>query len=310
MPRSLLPLAACLTLVFTAASFPSLLAADKVAIDQEATMLAITINGQPFATYHFGEDQPKPFMLPVHTASGTVLNRALDDASDADHPHHKGMWNAIDEVNEIKFWAEKGIIRNVGVKTLNTDGDFATFQAVNEWRHPETGVPQLTETAIITVHPSRLLVYDMRLTASHVDVTFEDTKEGLFGFRVAPSMKEKNGGHVVASDGTETTKECWGKAYNWIDYYGNVDGKTVGVAIMDHPKNFRPSRYHVRDYGLFSISPFGEKSYTNGANQAAPHHLKKGDTLRIRYAMYFHDGDTKTANVAGAWDQFLKVTAE
>ncbi len=191
MPRSLLPLAACLTLILTATSFPAHLAADKVAIDQEATMLAITINGQPFATYHFADDQPKPFMLPVHTASGTVINRALDDASDADHPHHKGMWNAIDEVNEVKFWAEKGIIRNVGVKTLSTDGDSASFEAVNEWRHPETGVPQLTETAIITVHPSRLLVYDMRLTASHVDVTFEDTKEGLFGFRVAPSMKER-----------------------------------------------------------------------------------------------------------------------
>ena len=168
----------------------------------------------------------------------------------------------------------------------------------------------MTETAVITIHPNRLLVYDMTLKASHVDVTFEDTKEGLFGFRVAPSMKEKNGGHVVACDGTETTKECWGKAFNWIDYYGDVDGKTVGVAIMDHPKNFRPSRYHVRDYGLFSISPFGEKAYTNGASESAPYHLKKGESLRIRYAMYFHDGDTKTANVAGAWDQFLKATGE
>jgi VCBS repeat-containing protein len=212
-------------------------------------------------------------------------------------------------VNEVKFWAEKGLIHNVSVKPL-ASGTTASFETVNEWRHPETGVPQLTETAIITIHPNRLVVYDMHLAASHVDVTFEDTKEGLFGFRVAPSMKEKNGGHVVACDGTETTKECWGKTYNWIDYYGDVDGKTVGVAIMDHPKNFRPSRYHVRDYGLFSISPFGENAYTNGASPAAPHHLKKGETLRLRYAMFFHDGDTKTANVAGAWDLFLKSAGE
>ena len=285
-------------------------AAEKVAIQQDGKTLSITIDDSPFATYNFGEDLPKPFLLPVKSAAGVEINRKLNDASDADHPHHKGLWNAIDEVNEVKFWAEKGPIRNVSVKTLSGDGSTAAFEVVNEWRHPETGVPQLTETAVITIHPSRLLVYDMTLTASHVDVTFEDTKEGLFGFRVAPSMKEKNGGHVVACDGTETKKECWGKAYNWIDYYGDVDGKTVGVAIMDHPKNFRPSRYHVRDYGLFSISPFGEKAYTNGVSESAPYHLKKGDSLRIRYAMYFHDGDTKTANVAGAWDQFLKSTAE
>lgn len=296
--------------MFTLGTSVTAEAAEKVAIEQNANTLSITINDQPFATYNYGEDLPKPFLLPVKTAAGIEINRKLNDASDADHPHHKGMWNAIDEVNEVRFWAEKGPIRSVSVKTVPGDGSAGVFEVVNEWRHPDSGVPQLTETAVITVHPNRLLVYDMTLTASHVDVTFEDTKEGLFGFRVAPSMKEKNGGHVVACDGTETTKECWGKAYNWIDYYGDVDGKTVGVAIMDHPKNFRPSRYHVRDYGLFSISPFGEKAYTNGASESAPYHLKKGDSLRIRYAMYFHDGDTKTANVAGAWEQFLKSTGE
>jgi hypothetical protein len=295
----------CLTMRLSAS-----IAADKVSLTQQSSTLNITINDQEFATYNFGENLPKPFLLPVRTASGVVLNRALDDASDPDHPHHKGMWNAIDEVNEVKFWAEKGPIRNVSIKILKTDGDIGAFEAVNEWRHPDNGQPQLTETAVITIHANRLLVYDMTLTASNVDVVFDDTKEGLFGFRVAPSMKEKNGGHVVASDGTETTKNCWGKAFPWIDYYGEVDGKTVGVTIMDHPKNFRPSRYHVRDYGLFSVSPFGEKSYTNGANEAAPLHLKKGESVRLRYAMYFHDGDTKAANVAGAWEQFVKTSGD
>ncbi len=310
MPRSTIRVLHTLIPFLFAIAVSDSLAADKVVLEQQASMLNISINDQPFATYNFGEDLPKPFLLPVRTASGVVINRNLGDESDADHPHHKGLWNAIDEVNEVKFWAEKGPIRNVSVKILTSGGEAGSFEVVNEWRHPETGVPQLTEIAVITIHASRLLVYDMSLKASHVDAVFEDTKEGLFGFRVAPSMKEKNGGHVVACDGTETTKECWGKSFNWIDYYGNVDGKTVGVAIMDHPKNFRPSRYHVRDYGLFSISPFGEKAYTNGANEAAPLHLKKDESLRLRYAMFFHDGDTKTGNVVGAWDQFVATSGE
>ncbi|MFN9720031.1 MAG: PmoA family protein [Planctomycetota bacterium] len=281
--------------------------ADTVDLKQSGTTIDITVNGKPFATYHVGDDLPKPFLLPVRTPSGVVANRALGDTTDADHPHHKGMWNAVDEVNKVKFWAEKGPIRNTSVQIISTGSTFGQLKAVNEWRHPESAVPQLTEQAIISFYPNHLIVYDMTLTASHIDVTFEDTKEGLFGFRVAPSMKEKNGGQVISSDGTKSTKECWGKPWNWVDYSGTVDGKTIGVTMMDHPKNFRPSRYHVRDYGLFSISPFGESAYTNGANPAAEVKLFKGESLHLRYGLYVHDGDTESGRVADVWRQFLTV---
>jgi len=293
-----------------AACLPRSDAGEKVEFVKSDSTLDITIDGQPFSTYNFSDDYRKPFLLPLRTPSGVVVNRPLGDASDADHPHHKGVWNSVDEVNGIKFWNENGPIRNVAVRVIQSGGPVGIFEAINQWQHPETGEPQLTETAVVTIHANRLLVYDMLFTASHVEAEFEDTKEGMFGVRVASSMKEKNGGHVVASDGSETTKNCWGKSFPWIDYYGTVDGKTVGVAIMDHPGNLRPSRYHVRDYGLFSISPFGNHAYTNGVEEAAPVRLKKNESLRLRYGMLIHDGDTKEANVAAAWDQFVSSTGE
>ncbi len=281
---------------------------EKVEFAKTDSTLEITIGGRPFSTYNFSPDFRKPFLLPLRTPSGVIVSRPLEDASDADHPHHKGVWNSVDEVNGIKFWNENGPIRNVAVRVIQSGGPVGIFEAINEWQHPETGEPQLTEKAVITIHANRLLVYDMLFTATHVEADFEDTKEGMFGIRVAPSMKEKNGGHVVASDGSETTKNCWGKSFPWIDYYGTVDGKTVGVTIMDHPGNLRPSRYHVRDYGLFSVSPFGNHAYTNGVEEAAPVHLKKNESLRLRYGMFFHDGDTKEGNVAAAWEQFVSST--
>ncbi|MFN8708575.1 MAG: PmoA family protein [Planctomyces sp.] len=267
----------------------------------------IQINSKPFATFNTSKSLPKPFLLPVRTEAGIVMNRALGDTSDADHPHHKGLWLSIDEVNGQRFWAEKAKIVNTSAKS-STAGDSIVLEVENDWVNSDGTTVELHESTRITIHPNRLLSYNIRLTATDHEVTFDDTKEGLLGFRVAPSMKEKNGGSVVSSDGSRGTKDCWGKTFSWIDYYGTVEGKIVGVTLMDHPGNFRPSRYHVRDYGLFSISPFGEHAYTNGANEAKPHRLAKGESVNLIYGVYFHDGDTTTADVAGTYEKFLKST--
>ena len=79
---------------------------------------------------------------------------------------------------------------------------------------------------------------------------------------------------------------------------------------MDHPGNFRPSRYHVRNYGIFSISPFGEHAYTGGKEPAKPVHLKAGEDLRLQYAIYFHGGDAVKGQVKDAYEQFMKVSRD
>ena len=64
---------------------PSADAGETVKFSRADSLLGITIDGRPFATYHCSRDLAKPFLHPVQTASGVVVNRALDDASDADH---------------------------------------------------------------------------------------------------------------------------------------------------------------------------------------------------------------------------------
>jgi hypothetical protein len=268
--------------------------------------VTITIDGQPFGTLNAAPELPKPFLLPVRTATGVVINRALNDESDPDHPHHKGLWVSVDEVSGLRFWNENAPIRNLAVRILRTGKDVGILETVNQWCDPETGAPKLTETTTVTIHPNRLLVYDILLTASHGSVVFEDTKEGLLGFRVAPSMKERNGGRIVASDGTTGESNCWGRKFPWIDYTGEVDGKTAGIALMDHPDNPRPSRYHVRSYGLFAINPFGEAAYTKGQNEPSPVQLNPGESYRLRYGVYIHDGNAEEADVASAYETFLK----
>lgn len=306
LQRSILP--AVIVVLFGSLAFPHADAADQVDVRKvEGDQLKITINGAEFSTYNFSSDLPKPFFMPVTTAQGVVLNRALNDPADADHPHHKGLWNAVDEVNGVQFWAERGKIVNISCLIEESGQDHARFRTVNEWRHPETGKAEVTENTVVSIYPNRLVVYDMTFTTTQEKASFEDTKEGLFGFRVAPSMKEKNGGRITASDGSTGSKDCWGKTFPWIDYSGEVGEKTVGVTIMDHPDNFRPSRYHVRDYGLFSISPFGEKAYTRGESDAATVEIHPGESLRLRYAILIHDGGVESAGIEAAWQQFRSL---
>jgi len=279
-------------------------AGPSVTLTPKADAVDVTIDGKPFTVFNTSSELPKPFFSPVRGADGTVMTRPIAKPGD-DHPHHKGIWLAVDKVNGVDFWAERGRIENRSVKLHVADGNPAVMQVVNDWLGKD-GQPVVTENTTVRIFANRLIGYDVTYQPCGESVTFGDTKEGLFGFRMIDSMREREGGNVVNADGDQGSAKCWGKPSDWVDYHGPIEGKTYGVAIFDHPLNFRPSRYHVRNYGLFSISPFGERAYTNGAKPASPYVILPGDELRLRYAMYIHAGDTEAADVDGAYRAYLK----
>lgn len=281
----------------------SSLMAGQVSFEKKGDDIIVSIDGKEFSRYHTSKEWKKPYFHPV-LIDGVDITRPII-AGQKEHPHHKGIWVSVDEVNEIDFWGEKGDIVNKSVKSeTNADGS-GTLSVVNHWVDAE-GKPVVIESTKIHIAPDRLLTYDITFKAPpDRDAEFLDTKEGLLGFRMAESMKEDNGGHVISAEGVEGARPNWGQPHKWIDYYGEVDGKTYGVTIMDHPKNPYPSRYHVRWYGLFSISPFGQKAYTGGKEEAKPLHLKPGETFSLRYGIYFHTGDTTEGEVEQAYQQFL-----
>ena len=296
-----------LLLVASGIAVSSSVAAETVKLTRSDDTVAVSIGGKEFTTYHFAKTLPKPFFSPVKAADGAVLTRPIVGPDyKGDHPHHKGIWVSVDEVNDIKFWAEKGKIENRKVELLAAEGNPAKLKVTNHWIDADVK-DVLIETTTIAIFANRMMAYDIRFNMTGGDVNFKDTKEGLFGVRIAESMREDKGvGIVTNADGKKATKECWGQRSAWVDYTGPVDGKSVGVAIFDHPHNFRPSRYHVRNYGLFSVSPFGEAAYTNGANSPTNDVFKKDSELRLRYGIYFHDGDAEAGGSATAYNKFLE----
>ncbi|MEO2018451.1 MAG: PmoA family protein [Fuerstiella sp.] len=313
--------------LLASALFLCLTAASTSAVDKSSRgvsfqstkdgQLGIQIDGKKFAVLNHGKEWNKPFLFPVHAPNGTnVLRDIVPTKADAgsskegkDHFHHKGVWVSVDSVNDdrLNFWSEAARIECEGVEHSAGKNGSGQLTITNNWM--EGDKPLLQETTTVTIYPSRLLTYHIELSAIDTDVTIYDTKEGFFAVRLAHTMREMEGGHITNADGLKGEKDCWGKPSPWIDYYGAVNGSIAGVTLMDHPGNFRQSRYHVRSYGLFSISPFGPKKYSNGKEAESPVTIRPGKpSFKLDYGLYIHDGDTETANVAGAYQQFLKVT--
>lgn len=226
-----------------------------------------------------------------------------------DHPHHKGIWVSIDEVNDGNFWSEREAITTQEVEIVKANGNPAVLKRVCHWIGPD-GKPIISEHTTVSLFANRLMAFDITFRAERDEVTFHDTKEGLFGIRFPNSMREMTGGGpVLTAEGGEGANANWGKTSAWIDYNGPIDGQMFGATLMDHPDNPRQSRYHVRDYGLFTINPFGTKSYTRNQEEAQPLTLKRGETTRYRYGLWIH-GEAEKEEIDAAYQQFVTYAAD
>ncbi|MBI3875862.1 MAG: PmoA family protein [Verrucomicrobia bacterium] len=169
-------------------------------------------------------------------------------------------------------------------------------------------------------HANHMLDFEITMKATDGDVTFGDDKDGVMAIRLAESMRltkprpkgqkksETGEGHIVMSTGVRDN-ETWGKRAAWCDYYGPVDGKTVGVAIFDHPGNPRfPTWWHVRDYGLFAANPFGKHHFENlkDDKSAGNFTLANGKSVTFRYRFVFHEGDEAQAKLAEKYAEWAK----
>jgi hypothetical protein len=128
----------------------------------------------------------------------------------------------------------------------------------------------------------------------------------MFGLRVASSMDvdRKRGGRITNAEGLNDAK-AWGKASPWVDYTGPVEGKTVGIAILNHPRSFRyPTSWHVRTYGLFAANPFGWHDF--GLGRSGEHLLPAGQELRFSYRVILHEGETPDAGIAKAFEGYAE----
>lgn len=305
----------CACLVALAFAASALAEEPKFVSERTKTGIDVKLDGKLFATYVF-KSGTKPIVWPIIGPTGEEMTRAWPmkdgvEGEKKDHIHHRSFWFTHGNINGVDFWAEtakvQGTIEHKELK-FATHGKVAMIGTLNEWKGPD-GKVIMTDEPVLTFgadDKARWIDFRTRVIAVADEVKFGDTKEGAFGVRVAETMKvEANkGGKIITSEGL-TDKDAWGKPAKWVDYHGPVGGKTLGIAIFDHPKSFRhPTTWHVRTYGLFAPNPFGLHDFPGGADKDGSHVMKKDDAFQLRYRVYFHTGDEKEGKVAEAYEAY------
>ena len=325
MTCSSLKVALCTFALLTFLPSPSLRAA--VEVKTEAEKVRVEIDGKLFTEYRF-TGAPHVYFHPVIGPGGAKMTRAWpmeEVAGEArDHVHHRSLWYAHGSVNGVDFWSEAGSHKeppkNVGKivhdKVLEAKGGEkeGVLRTQQRWVAPDGTVP-LTSIQTLRVYQrpdhERLFDFEVTLAAGDREVVLGDTKEGTMAIRIAESMRAKQpkgreaAGHIVSSEGLKDGK-VWGQRAKWVDMYGPVNGKVLGIAMFDHPGNPRhPTRWHARDYGLFAANPFCEhdmdKSQPKGAGDF---NIAAGQNATFRYRFYIHEGDTQQGKVAERFSEF------
>jgi hypothetical protein len=282
--------------------------------------LELNVGGRPLTVYRAGETA-KPYYYPVIGPTGASYTRAFPMRKDVagedhDHNHQRSFWFTHGNVNGVDFWASDplngskanfGSIRETSRQTVS-GAVVGLVRTTDDWLDHD-GKKVLEDERVVRFYSTsatRVIDFDIRLEATTGPVTFGDTKEGMFGLRVASSMDvtHKKGGKITNALG-RTDEAAWGIPSAWVDYTGPVEGKTVGIAILNHPDSFRyPTTWHVRTYGLFAANPFGWHDF--GFKASGAYTIPAGKSIAFRYRVVLHEGDTASARVAELFRAYAK----
>jgi hypothetical protein len=292
-----------ITVFIVCLSVTNSIAQPKVTAERVADKIEFRVDGNLFTSYILSESEKYPFFFPVNGPS----NASVTSMRNANYPHHSSLFFGCDKVNGGNYWQEglkDGQIISLRADILETGGSKAVIENECIWRRPGADAPIKDKRRITVTIPSKdkfILDFDVTMEML-IDVNIEKTNHSLFSGRMDPDLAVINGGTMINAEGETGEKGTFGKASAWIDFYGNRQGKTEGMAILQHPSNkWFPAPWFTRDYGFFSPTPMYWPA--NDKNTS----LKKGEQIKLRYRVIVHSGNHTEAGIA---EEFAKYSKE
>jgi hypothetical protein len=307
----------------------------------------VLVGGKPFTSYVWPTTQKKAVLHPIIAANGTVITRGYplqaQGVERVDHPHHAGMWFNYGDVNGLDFWnnseairpaqaPKMGTIVHQSVRSVKSGAGEGTLEVTANWVNPAGTALLREDTRFVFRAKDGVRSIDRITTLTALDsvVNFGDNKEGVLGLRVArqlehPSLTPEKftdasgrvtdvakldtagvHGKYISAEGKEGDA-VWGTRAKWNMLVGDVNGKDVTVAILDHPKNKGfPTYWHARGYGLFAANPLGQKAMTNGKGEATTFKLEPKESITFQHEVLVLDGKATAADIEKYYTAFTR----
>jgi hypothetical protein len=303
--------------------------ADIQIVPNEAERKAdILIDGKLFTSYRWPENVYKPVLYPVLTSAGTEITRGFPLnprlGEQVDHLHQVGIWLNYGNVNGLDFWGNGhrgvrepngGEIRHLSIERMQSRNGEGILVSSSNWLTPDGSVllEEKTEFHFLARGAIRIIDRISTLTAKDTAVVFSDTKEGMFGIRVARQLEMPSRSKVILIDSSGNPSKTrdtlnlgvtgnylsseglqgdavWGTRGEWMNLSGIIGNEKISVAVCDHPKNpGYPTYWHARGYGLFAANPLGWKDFTKGKEEFN-FTIPAGKSEKFRYRVVISSG--------------------
>ena len=250
------------------------------------------------------------YIHPVFTPSGHVVT----DDYPSDHHHHHGIWFAW---TKTEFEGAHPDFWNVGDKTGRVDfvslnrpwggpvhGGFESRQlyVALTGAAPKTALNEEWEVRVYNVGQAgsarRYFLFDIVATQQCMTkspLVLEEYRYGGMGVRGHRNWKDKTKVSFLTSEG-KTRESGNATRARWIHMSGLVDDRMVGLAVLDHPGNFRspqPLRIHPDD-PYFNYAP----------SQLGRFEIKPGERFVVRYRYVVADGAADKAELDRLWSDY------
>lgn len=303
---------------------PGLASEGGVQQQEQAGTIQFAIGEQPVLHYQADPNAPPAgvdsiytrggYIHPVYTPSGVVVT----DDFPGNHIHHHGIWAAwtrtMYDGREPDFWnmgGGTGTVVPVSSEAYPDGAVFGGFQASHRYLDLTTGeaIPVIDESWEVRVYnlspaadrPVRL--FDLTVTHAIIgDIPLElpEYRYGGVGFRGHGQWDGPEHAFFLTSEGMDRSNGHATRA-RWCHIGGYVDGALAGIAIMDHPDNFRapqPMRIHPSE-PFFNYAP----------SQLGDWAIEPGEPLVLRYRYLVYDGEPDATLIDQYWNGFAEPPA-
>jgi hypothetical protein len=281
--------------------------------------LTITAAGRKVLTFQGGPGElPSAAIKPIFRQGGyihpvfTPSGRVITDDYPPDHFHHHGIWFAWTktefEGRKPDFWNVgdgTGRVEFVALDKTWSGNVHAGFTSRN--RFVDVSAPKpvtvLNEQWAVTVYntgqgASPYAMFDLVSTqnlATPNPLILPEYRYGGIGFRGHRQWLEKDNCVFLTSEGKDRNNGHGTRA-RWCHIGGRIDGQLAGIAILDHPGNFRaPQAMRINpDQPFFCYSP----------SLSGDWKMEPGKPYISRYRFIVYDGAPDKAELDRLWNDY------